>query len=72
MAILTTQRTYFAIGETVRTFMCDSGHFLSSDQGMTCQSDGSWSDIITCVKGNNSNYIFVVHNMCPWITTIEI
>ncbi|XP_060591160.1 sushi, von Willebrand factor type A, EGF and pentraxin domain-containing protein 1-like [Ruditapes philippinarum] len=51
MAILITQRTYFAIGETVRTFMCDSGHFLSSDQGMTCQSDGSWSDIITCVEG---------------------
>jgi hypothetical protein len=57
MAKLSTQKTYFAIGETVRTFTCGSGHFPSSDQGMTCRSDGSWSDIITCEKGIN-NFIF--------------
>ncbi|XP_060596050.1 uncharacterized protein LOC132750122 [Ruditapes philippinarum] len=51
MANVSTQKTYFAIGETVRTFWCDDGYFQSSDQGMTCRSDGSWSDIITCEKG---------------------
>jgi hypothetical protein len=56
MAKLTTAGTYFAIGETVRNFKCQMGHFPSPDRGMTCRSDGSWSDIITCVKGKNENY----------------
>ncbi|XP_060582501.1 uncharacterized protein LOC132738907 isoform X2 [Ruditapes philippinarum] len=66
MAKVSTQKTYFAIGETVRTFTCGSGHFPSSDQGMTCRSDGSWSDIITCEKGINKNLYFVLNKkMCP-------
>jgi hypothetical protein len=71
MAKLTTPGTYFAIGETVRNFTCQIGHFPSSDRGMTCQSDGSWSDIITCVKGMNENYCVLSYIKCvPVITTI--
>ncbi|XP_060563923.1 sushi, von Willebrand factor type A, EGF and pentraxin domain-containing protein 1-like isoform X2 [Ruditapes philippinarum] len=51
MAKLNTPRTYYDIGETVRGFTCSPGYFLSSDKGMTCQNNGTWSDVITCVKG---------------------
>ncbi|XP_060590129.1 uncharacterized protein LOC132745272 [Ruditapes philippinarum] len=51
MAKLNTPRTYYDIGETVSDFTCSPGHFLSSDKGMTCQNNGTWSDVITCVKG---------------------
>ncbi|XP_060575423.1 sushi, von Willebrand factor type A, EGF and pentraxin domain-containing protein 1-like [Ruditapes philippinarum] len=53
MAKLNTRRTHYAIGETVRDFTCSRGYFLSSDKGMTCQNNGTWSDVITCVKGCN-------------------
>ncbi|XP_060561813.1 lipoxygenase homology domain-containing protein 1-like [Ruditapes philippinarum] len=51
MAKLNTPKTYYDIGETVSDFTCSPGHFLSSDKGMTCQNNGTWSDVITCVKG---------------------
>ncbi|XP_060598570.1 uncharacterized protein LOC132752268 [Ruditapes philippinarum] len=51
MAKLNIRRTYYGTGETVRDFTCSLGYFLSSDEGMTCQNNGEWSDVITCVKG---------------------
>ncbi|XP_053380064.1 uncharacterized protein LOC123548965 [Mercenaria mercenaria] len=44
------QRTTFSPGETLNNFVCDYGYVLSSEKGMTCRHDGSWSEIVTCIK----------------------
>ncbi|XP_053392370.1 sushi, von Willebrand factor type A, EGF and pentraxin domain-containing protein 1-like [Mercenaria mercenaria] len=43
--------TTFGPGETVNNFFCDHGYVLSSEKGMTCRHDGSWSHTVTCIKG---------------------
>ncbi|XP_053380646.1 sushi, von Willebrand factor type A, EGF and pentraxin domain-containing protein 1-like isoform X2 [Mercenaria mercenaria] len=44
-------RTTFNPGETLNDFYCDKGYVLSSQNGMTCRHDGSWSEIVTCIQG---------------------
>ncbi|XP_053380074.1 sushi, von Willebrand factor type A, EGF and pentraxin domain-containing protein 1-like [Mercenaria mercenaria] len=41
----------FSHGETLNNFACQPGYVLSSEKGMTCQRGGSWSEIVTCIKG---------------------
>ncbi|XP_053380684.1 uncharacterized protein LOC128548947 isoform X2 [Mercenaria mercenaria] len=43
-------RTTFSPGEILNNFHCDHGYVLSSQNGMTCRHDGSWSEIVTCIK----------------------
>ncbi|XP_053380756.1 CUB and sushi domain-containing protein 3-like isoform X2 [Mercenaria mercenaria] len=41
----------FSPGEILNNFYCGHGYVLSSENGMTCQRGGSWSEIVTCIKG---------------------
>lgn len=44
------QKKTYGIGDTISDFVCENGYILSSDEGMTCLVDGTWSNIVECVK----------------------
>ncbi|XP_053380648.1 sushi, von Willebrand factor type A, EGF and pentraxin domain-containing protein 1-like isoform X2 [Mercenaria mercenaria] len=58
-------RTKFSPGETVTALYCDdNSYMLSSRDGMECRDDGSWSDIVKCIKA--VVYLISVKTVAEW------